>query len=138
MSIVTCVDTNILSDIFLAGPRSDIAAATLAECLQQSDVQVSAIVYAELLVVAPSPKAVSRLLSDMGISLDLNMSTEMWNWLHRRGVIIYSGGEIQVVHCIIAADEDRVIPVLHAKVAVVRSAGDRVIYFPISSLVHTP
>ncbi len=74
----TAVDTNILSEIFLGGPRAASAVRSLKDALAVGPVLASGMVYTELCSVGPAD-AVARLLSDMGIELDSELSFEIWD-----------------------------------------------------------
>lgn len=74
----TAVDTNILSEIFLGGPRAASAVRSLKDALAVGPVLASGIVYTELCGVG-SGEAVVGLLSDMGIELDAQLSLEVWD-----------------------------------------------------------
>lgn len=70
--IGTAVDTNVLSEIFIGGPRAIAAAQALREALSAGPVLASSVVYAELCAARPQ-NSVYRLLSGMGIEVDTQM-----------------------------------------------------------------
>lgn len=71
--IGTAVDTNVLSEILLAGPGARTAAGALTRALQRGPVVVSPIVYAELRAAAPEPDEVDALLAAMSVEVEFDL-----------------------------------------------------------------
>ncbi len=81
----TALDTNILSALWSNEPVAAIVAANLGAAKAMGAVLVSAPVYAELLAHPTLPEAaINRFLAETGVSVDFELSPEVWLGVGRR------------------------------------------------------
>lgn len=82
--MITAVDTNVLAEVFAGGPRARAALEALAEHARQGSLVTCAVVWAELLVGAPSRGALDAALTGMRIEVDWRVQKEVWEEAARR------------------------------------------------------